>query len=423
MDFRLTRENLATYGGIPPHAAEACQRALANRKEMHEHLAYNPDLTPVVWRKLWGNTRPSAAMAKNLVSRTLDKEQRALVISRENRVGVLKLLITHNVLDRDEQELLVAKGTVGDVLLKQHWFDEDLRKPVALHTGGLSLLEELALSPIERFDDDETRTLLKNHADWTGFLSKPSSTNARLMRILFGRRPAAGEGLLEAAEPRPEMLTALAGSANLTVEQARKITAFDNGICWLTEAEAENLRFCLMALAANPRCSLDVVNALGKSFPKGHDVSQAATRRYGREAVTGRYADVTEPDVLDWLIGRSCPSNSSYGYRQGRPIELIDLARNPHLSEEQRKRVLDGVQRDVEPELLALDASDIEGVTIRSNEQPTAFTRELPDWYRQATRLAATKLGDDVQRWETLVGLLEDFEGSFTELVELAEAI
>jgi hypothetical protein len=423
MDMRMTRETLATFGGLPQQASEACQKALANRKELHEALAYNPDLTPSIWRRLWGNTRPAAAMAKHLVARILDKELRALVIRQENRVGVLNVLIAHNTLERDEQELLAAKGNVGETLMKQHWLDDDLRKPVAIATGGLTLLRELALAPLERFSPEETHELVKNHADWAGFLSKPSSTNARLMRIMFGRRPAAGEGLLAATEPRPEMLTALAGSANLTSEQARQISRFENGVCWLSEKDVEALRFCLMALVANPRCPLDVADALRKSFPKGHDVEQAVNRRSGRDAVTGAFAAVTDPEVIDWLIGRSTPSSSSYGYRQGRPIELIDLARNPHLSEEQHKRVLDGVNTDVEPELLLLDAADIAGVVIRPPAPVEEPNRSLPTWYIQAMELAAERLGGDTQRWETLVGLLEDYEGSFEELIELAEAI
>ena len=77
----------------------------------------------------------------------------------------------------------------------------------------------------------------------------------------------------------------------------------------------------------------------------------------------------------------------------------------------------------MEPELLLLDAADIAGVVVRPSAPVEEPNRSLPTWYIQAMELAAERLGGDTQRWETLVGLLEDYEGSFEELVELAEAI
>lgn len=421
--FRITRDTIAEFGGLAPEPAAACQQALLNRKETWDSLSCNPDLTTETWKRLWGNTRPSAARAKRLVARPLTKDLRAIVIEKENRVSVLACLIEENELDLDEQRRLLDKGNVGEHLLKQQWFSESLRKEAALSAGGAALLHELAYAPQERFSDEEVKNLLDDHHRWSGVLDRPSSTNARALRVLFGRRGVAGTGLQASGSPRTELLTALAGSANLTEAEARWIVKFRDGKSTLTAAELEGLRYCLMALVANPRCTLEVIDALSAILPAHHDVAQAAKRRSGREAIHGPISGLKDPDQIEWLLSRSCPAYGSFGFRQGRPLELIELAKNQNLNDEQRAKVVAGLGEDLEPELRRLhpELGLGEQANTRDALKEDRTAMVLPDWYTSAMDLASRKLGADQQRWETLLGLLEDFEGNFEELVELAE--
>lgn len=418
--FRITRDTIAEFGGLTPEATAACQRALVNRKETWDALSCNPDLTPETWKRLWGSTRPGAVRAKSLVGRALPRDLREVVLDKETRVSVLTTFIEHNELDEDQQRRLLEKSGTGEHLLKMTWMVEELRKDAAITAGGAALLRELAYSPTERFSDEEVLDLMEHHQRWSGFLDRPSSTNARALRVLFGRRSAAGEGLLKSAAPRGEMLTALAGSANLTEEQARRIAKIEGGVTKLTTAEIENLRYCLMALVANPRCPLDVVNAFVALSPRPHDVVQAGSRRSERAHVVGSIKDLSDSEQIEWLINRSCPSNGSFGYRQGRPVELLELFTNPHLSDEQRHRIRTGLDEDLEPALRAMH----EEIGLTPPAAPEKPARQgLPEWYTTAVAGASIRLGSDQQRWETLIGLLDDFEGSFDELVELAETI
>jgi hypothetical protein len=68
MRNRISRATLASNAGLPAQAAEICQRILATREDMHPWLSTNPDLSPEVWRILWGKNRPEAEVAQGLVS-------------------------------------------------------------------------------------------------------------------------------------------------------------------------------------------------------------------------------------------------------------------------------------------------------------------------------------------------------------------
>lgn len=419
--FRITRKTIAEFGGTAPEAAEACQQALLHRKETWEFLACNPNLTPATWKRLWGNSKPSAAVAKTLVGRELPRDLRAVVIAKETRVSVLNVLIEHNTLDVDEQSALLDKELACEELLKQSWFAAELRKRAALTAGGAALLHELAYSPAEMFTEDEVEDLMVHQHRWSGFLSRPSAQNARAMRVLFGRRPEAGRGLLKGAAPRSEMLTALAGSANLTAEQAAAIAKVNADVCSLSTTEAEDLRYCLMALVANPRCPLAVVRALMAALPLNRDISQSAGRRLDKEAVYGSLGELSDHEQIDWVLNRACPASGSFGYRQGRPIELVELAGNPNLDQAQKDRLSKALVEEIEPELLVLHPEL--GISPPVQTRLVKSEPALPQWYVRAMEFASERLGEDAQKWETLIGLVDDFDGNFEELVELAEAI
>jgi len=419
--FRITRKTIAEFGGTAPESAEACQQALLHRKETWDSLACNPNLTSTTWKRLWGTGKPSASVAKTLAGRELPRELRAIVIANETRSSVLGVFIEHNVLDEDEQNALLDKQRACDELLKQPWFLPGLRKRAAIIAGGASLLHELAYSPIERFTAGEVEDLLTNTYRWTGFLSRPSAQNARSLRVLFGRRPEAGRGLLKGTAPRSEMLTALAGSANLTDEQATTIAKIDGDISTLSSTEADELRYCLMALVANPRCPLRVVRALTATFPLNRDISQSASRRLDKDAVVGPLSEIDDHDQIEWLLNRACPASGSFGYRQGRPVELLELSGNTNLDQSQKDRLGKALAEDIEPELLSLHPEL--GMAPAKQSRTAKAEPSLPQWYVQAMEFASKRLGGDPQKWETLIGLVDDYEGNFEELVELAEAL
>jgi len=433
---RITRSEIATHTGLPDDVAAVCHRVLASREEMHPWLAENPELDDDVWLKLWGSKRPESELARRLVSRPLNKDLRAVVIDRENRVGVLTAFIEHNRLLPEEQRLLSGKANARAALLHQRWLEPNLRKPLAVELGGIHLLREMALSDDGVFAEDEIVDLLGNYPDWIGDLSDPRKGAAdrnRFLRILFGRHPGAVEPAITnprlTGRCRSEILTSAAGSANLLPEDAARIARVDeHGICCLTPAQAQASYYCLLALLGNPRCPHRVAQAvLPVAGRHQANVADAAKRRLEKPEIVGDLSEIDDPETLDWLARRALPYRGQDSTRAGRPLELLALARNPHIGKDIGKRIAGCIPAEVESELVAAAADELRTIwpDIVIPDEPGTPVRESKPWpaVTAAMELAVEKLGHDQSRWETLIGLLDDFDGTFEELVSLAETI
>jgi len=437
MRNRISRATLASTAGLPADAAETCQRILAMREDMHPWLSTNPELTPAVWHTLWGATRPEAGIAQGLVGRELDAAQRAVVIAKENRVGILRTFIASNRLTVEEQRLLSGKANAGAALIEQHWLDQALRKPVARKVGGLALLREMALAPDGLFSRAELDELVTTYHDWMSGGNEPrrgAKDRGRYLRILFGRHPALAATVLEAGLPDgrhlQDLLTAIAGSANLTADAARGLAAMDGDTCTLAPGAIDERHYCLIALVNNPRCPADVVNAIATAARWSAGLSSfqaAAERRIGKPDVTGPLEEISDPDTLARVVRRALPYRAEAGDRPARPVELLALAKNPNLTEQQHQAVVYAIAGHVERELVeqddaVLDIVDPDRVGGLRNE-PNRHTAAVPPAVKAALELAAEKLGTDPVRWETLIGLVDDYDGTFEELVALSESI
>lgn len=447
MRNQISRALLASNPGLPADAAEICQRVLAMREDMHPWLAANPEITVPVWYTLWGKTRPEAAIAQGLVARELDSAQRNVVITKENRVGVFKTFITHNKLTLEEQKLLSGKANAAAALLEQPWLDPSLRKPLARKIGGLELLREMTLAPEGAFTADELRELILSYPAWASPNNDPrkgAKERNRYLRILFGRRieligPVVEHllGRANTGEPlarcEQDLLTAIAGSAHLDGEAATKIAGIESGNCTLDGKTFDERYYCLLALVNNPRCPRTLVEAVrdaARARSKGttslfHD---AVERRASRPDVTEAFSLMSDPETLAWVLRRALPYRGEDNNRPARPIELIELGKNPNLDERQRTSVRNALIENVENELLEHDADLVaalwpNGYTFRQAPPSQRRYYGAPNHVQEAFKLSATQLGVDPVRWETLIGLLDDYDGTFEELVSLSESI
>lgn len=447
MRNRISRAILASNSGLPPDVAETCQRILAMREDMHPWLSTNPDLPATVWYTLWGKTRPEAVVAQGLVARELDAAQRRVVITKENRVGVLKTFIAHNELTVEEQQLLSGKANAAAALLEQPWLEQGLRKPLAIALGGLALLREMAIAPQGVFTDDDLRELILAYPSWASTSNDPrkgAKDRNRYLRILFGRYPgligpvvkhllgtagvAGTPGRLE-----QDLLTAIAGSAHLDGDAATKIAGTGTGRCSLDRKTFDERYYCLLALVNNPRCPAAVVEAVAETARTGTSgdsglFRNAAEKRSSRPDVVEPFASIADPETIDWVIRRSLPYRGEENTRPARPIELIELGKNPNLSEQQRVSVRNAITSHVEEELFRNDTDLVTALwpaglhTPPKSPRPT-LRHPAPMHVQAAFDLSASKLGNDPVRWETLIGLLDDYDGSFEELVLLSESI
>jgi hypothetical protein len=415
---------------------------------MHAWLSTNPELDASVWYTLWGATRPEADVAYGLVGRTLDAAQRNVVITKENRVGVLRIFVAHNELTLEEQKLLSGKANAAAALLEQPWLEQTFRKPLAKKVGGIALLREIALASTGVFTDEELVELISTYPVWVSTssdLRRGAKDRNRFLRILFGRRPGLIGPVLDAVlgagsttnlspgRHEQDILTSIAGSAHLDGDAALRIAGMEDGKSALTRADLDALHYCLLALVNNPRCPLGVVEAIGNASTEqrsngAYVYQDVARRRSERPEILGTFTEITDPETLGWLIRRSLPYHGEESSRPGRPVELVELAKNPNLIPEQLDSLRSAVEREVEIELIAQDV-ELLGVLWPEGGHPVAETSPVrghsgaPLQVQEAFTLGVERLGDDPVRWETLIGLLDDYDGTFEELVALSEAL
>jgi hypothetical protein len=430
----ITRATLATYPGLPDGTKETCQRLLAIREDMHQHLSCNPDLNEQVWFTLWGRTRPDLEQAKMLVARNLSKDQRELVLTKETRSKVMDAFLAHNPLSREDQLKVAAKPKVAGLLLEHRWLDPDIRKQVALKVRGSALLEDMATAPDGSYTVDELRDLLLTYPSWVLGESKSRRTTGRyrFLRILFGRYPALiseiFDSRLRGGELYEELATSAAGSANLDPISAAKLAHIGpDGQCDFDDYALMTMKYRLLALLANPRCPHSVAKAVAAAANVNYDIAKAGKVRLEKPEIGCAISQIEDAVVLTWLVKRSLPYSGEHGYRPSRPVELIELACNAHLGEEDRERVLRALRyaedrRLVEGHIVAICAVNpaFEVDTGKSGENSLAETT-VPQHVQDAFELVHQRLGDDPVRWETLICLIDDFDGTFGELVEIAE--
>lgn len=434
----INRIGFASFGGLPDEIAALCQRLLARREELVPHLCHNPGLTEDTWFTLWGATRPSADHGKALVSRKLTRAQRETVVRKESRTSVLEQFLEFNELDLDEQRLLAGKDNVAGLLLSQEWCHPTLRKSLALKAKGLHLLGEIAYGRGDLFSDSEVVSLLSTYHEWgsEGVRGAKRRERSAALRVLFGRRPGVIDSLLVPTTSIPDghlitMLTAAAGSANITAEQARSIATIQH----TRGLHADDLQFCWLALLANPRCPHAVAQELDDSTWAANragkwQIRNAAERCLQGRVVEGSLSELSDPEDLARIWQRAKSSAGQWGCRPVRPVEALELATNEHLDTATWKSLRLELLGGVPDQLVACYRDTIAkvhpGDEVRgmSREQRAlVYEHSTPARLSEAFALAAERLGTDSVKWETLLGLLDDFDGTFEELVTLAETI
>lgn len=431
MRLTISRSDLAAYATMEAEPMLACTRALTRYPELQGQLAQNVNLPSPVWRQLWGK-RPELNRAIDLVSRQLPRPDRDVVLSGETRSRVLCALIEHNVLSLDEQEdlLRTAPDAALSCLLEQSWVDPSLRVRLARHVGGLSLLSEIAYDTSGAFTDDEVSSLLDTFDTWVP--EGRFRERSHLLKVLLFLRPS-----LVATAARSSvdsLVTAAAGSLNLSADLARVIAGLDPAST-LGDKDLVDRRFALLALVNNPVVGLDVVSEVVARCEKVAGLEQVVSsydRRKTRPGLTVSYTEVSDPEQITWLVRRSLPSE----YHPARSMELILLAQNPHLDDASRVSVESAAITELycDPRLghalkdSLLTVPAFVPVVTELTEPVTAAPRKQRHaslWGPVSTfcQAAELRLGGQAEQWEVAVGLLDEFDGTVEDLLELAVRI
>ena len=408
---RETKEQIARYEGFPSPVADCAHVALMKYPTLLPVLAYNTSISDAIWLTLWGSKRPAVSIARPLVSRVLNADLRKHVIMHESRSTVIGDFVAYNVLTKDEQIALSALDNATSALLSAEWLDPSVKATLSVKAGGEALLELIALDDLNAYSPAyATKHILEN---MDMYASKHSKSVSRNLRIVFGKHPQVIDGVIAFAHGG--VLTAIAGSANISESMCEAVAKYSCGVSTLTSTQVHENLYTYLALIANPRTPLPVVAALAKVSAGRSEITAAVRKRATKPSVSEPYSQISDPETLDRLILRACTSRGRDFYSPPRPVELLELRANANLSQAQRKLVDASVQ-DLPNQLLPADIRV--AIVAGAEKVATNPTHKYPPFDD-----AADALRTNQQQWDIVVSMADEYEGTFADLVLLAQAI
>jgi hypothetical protein len=439
--------DLARFGQFPQPVAAQVFIQLAVTHRFAVEVSSNPNLDRASWFALYP-TRPlpSVAVASNLVSRPLDDAQVAHVLGAESRTRVLDKLraenpLRHSSVSRLERAKLPK--ALAEAMLTVPFLDRRRYDAAFDAAGPLAQAEALLYTPepTERERRWVTTTLVE--------LDQVKTRRAKNLVVagLLDRN----RDLLEQVIGQVCDLSPVAQLPGL--DEDTQLLLVDR----LVSLPVEESVWPARILAAAPTTRYPALERLSeRAGPhRWPELPERIGRRLSRGPSSVWDLSYVPADQLDRLIARAAPSASQ---PVGRPLEVVRLLCHPRLRVEQANELVSALanQRLVSrvfgagigvwlDRIRRVDRQRAEQLsnhltcpllsqpplppyrgTFVSDEhdQRLLDTKVTAVWGpSQASalcRLAADRFGDDLDRWDVLLALAGEFDGTVDELLEVA---
>ncbi len=420
MQHRFFRSDLAAWHLFTPEVKELVDGVLLNHPDAIESLAGNPTRSPKVFPAVYGKKLPSADIARATVSHRLSAAEAMVIASRERRVTVVETFLHYNNVDEALLRVLAEKANPAiarELLRLCENVPKDMRPVLARKAGGLDLLRECSFGSPEQFDDAMVLDVLAQESSFDYAGAKPTHIR-NVLQVLFSRRPELAVPALGVVAPsgREVTLVSVAGSSNLTPEAAETAASMTTnaGPGWYVR-EAASL------LVKNPFTTDEAITII-KHGPH-RDLPGMTRLLYNRNGfLRVSLRDVATPQDIALAVG----------YVTGRYWDAslwatVEILGNPHIPAvklaEVRNvagwRIRGAFQKAFREELLAAGLEVSSPRALSEPRTPREPSSELVAEMTSVTEL----LGDDRLAWETFAGLLNEFEGSLSELAGIAASV
>jgi hypothetical protein len=422
--FPLTRRDIGRWGGFDPAVASVVQSVLLSAPNGQEILAENPALLVESIRRIFAKNPVPLKTAIGVASRELDPDTLSVVLAKERRSTVVEAVLTHNRLPIEIQRVLATKPSDGlaRTLLSWDGLDSSLRPALAAKAGGRALLEEMAFAELSCYSDDEVLELFRSYD-----AVRPKASRGQLafmLQTLFSRRPELVERVLtlKGVSERSRLLYAMA-SSDLSFEG---VCAVANAVALDQEHDKFTIRqnrYAIRRLIENPRTPLFVADLLverAKGTNAGFDAETARLIRGKADALSGDPAQAA-PEAVQRFQQFTEPRSGWFSS----PWVVFRLLLNPQLTglsrthlESRAARAFPSRFRElVEPELQRCGVT-LEAIPVLN------LNRARPDSTgADVFARLAEDLGTNRQAWEVFLSLVDEFEGGFEELLEIAREV
>lgn len=428
MQRRFLRRDIAAWRHFPAEVKEVVDSILLGHKDALEELAGNPTRSAVVVPAIYSKKLPGAEIARSLCSAPLRPEEVALVVPREKRVTVLYEFFVRNHVDAELLASIAGKSSPAVAREILDMFEDAppaLRKAMALRAGGLPLLQEICFGSAETFSDAEALDVLVT----SGVLSDSSIRDhyrTQFLSTLFSRRMQLARPLLERLlVESPEDRKAQRVFPEVAEAFARSVHPCPETVLWLLGLQESFQPWAFRSVAEpllkNPFVSMEAVELI-RTGPFADEFMVKHTLQHLPRRLSGSLRELSAlPDVSAAL--KFVRSN----YWTSPLWGVVELLANPLLSTVEaeelrmlaRQRSRGAFQRLFRKELTEVG---VEVVPFRVPRPAPQQHDPSPETVAEL-ELVVGMLGTEKASWEAFLGLLNEFDGSLSELAEIAAVV
>ena len=428
MQRRFLRRDIAAWRHFPAEVKEVVDSILLGHKDALEELAGNPTRTAVVVPAIYSKKLPAAEIARRLCSAPLRPEEVALVVPREKRVTVLYEFFLRNHVDAALLATIAGKSSPAVAREILDMFEDapsDLRRQMALRAGGLSLLQEVCFGSVETFPDAEALDVLVA----PGVLDDSSIRDhyrAQFLSTLFSRRTHLArpvlERLLEGGAADNKVLRVFPGVAEAF---ARSAAPCPETVLWLLGLQGSfepwAFRSIAESLLKNPFVSMEAVELI-RNGPFAEEFTVKHALKHLPRRLSGSLRELSEPADVAAAV-KFVRSN----YWTSPVWAVVEILGNPSLSAmevEELRMLVRHRSRGAFQRLFRKELTEV-GVEVVPFRVPRPAPQQHDPSPETLAELASVVelLGTEKASWEAFLGLLNEFDGSLSELAEIAAVV
>lgn len=440
--------DLARFGQFPHPVAASVFGQLSTTYRLLTEVSSNPHLGGDAWFALYPRKPlPPVTVALNLVDRDLDEQQMLHVLTVESRTRVLERMRARNplrlsVVSRLERPSLpkaLAEAVLGVSYLDRRRFD-------AAFSAAGPLAQAEALLHVAQEPTEQERHWLRTRLVELDRLKSRRAKHLVTSGLLDRNRDLLCDVIGDLQDLSPvAQLPALDEDVQLALVERMAALPPDVSV-WPARI-----------LAAAPTTRYTALDHLAeKAGPhRWPEIPERVSRRLSRGAASVWDLSYAPPEQLDRLIERAAPSGAN---PVGRPLEAVRLLCNPQLRVEQANLLLSGVANTrvisqvfgagmavwldrirtadrhrsdqlgaslscpllSRPPLQLYDGSFISEEADRRLLDSSLAAVWGPSQAGALSRLAAVRLGCEPDRWDVLLALVGEFDGTVEDLLEVA---
>ena len=303
-----------------------------NTAENRDSLRLNRHLTALQWDALWEKNLPSR-VACSLADYDLSATQLDRLLRDEKRGSVLVYQFSRPYFTAQQQldVLTSAKGSqyVYQALSSGNFAPQNIEE-ASRHFRGITRLEWITLSGSLNVSDSDAFDVLQQCSTPEGYrhIRDTLSFYSATIRLLVSR-PKVVEMVMTAENFPVAIMTPLASSRLIAPRSYQERIASVLG--------PDGYESDVLAFVANPVVHTDLVDKYATHTSEL--VRKAVDRRRstrGDLSISGDFETLSDLNHIEWTLRRALPSERR---PDGRPYDLVVLARNPNLAKIQATRI------------------------------------------------------------------------------------